>query len=105
MMGKSRGIKLACSWESQEPMGMAVPVRTRGRTQAKHDTSTCRVQKSQMVCDTNMMNSNSHFHKCGNSGNMFHIGMFSIVTESLLQNDSGYINLILSVTDHNSSVC
>jgi len=85
---------------------MAVPVRARGRTQAKHDTSTCRAQKSQIVCDINMMNSSSHFHKCGNSGNLFHICMFSIVIEGLLQNDNGYnINLILSVTDHNFSVC
>jgi hypothetical protein len=29
MMGKSWGIKLACSWESQEPESMVMPVRTR----------------------------------------------------------------------------
>ena len=106
IMGKSWGIKLACSWESQEPVGMAVSVRTRVQTQAKHDTSTCRAQKSQIVCDINMMNSSSHFHKCGNSRNLFHICMFSVVTEGLLQNDRDYsINLMLSVTDHNFSVC
>jgi hypothetical protein len=59
-----------------------------------------------------MMNSSSHFYKCGNSGNpfhnsenLFHICMFLIVTEGLLQNDSGYnVNLMLSATDHNFSV-
>jgi len=66
---------------------MVVPVRTRGRAQAKHDTSTCRAQKSQIVCDINMMNSSSYFHKCGNSGDLFHICMFSVVIEGLLQND------------------